>query len=472
MDKIKKRNKLILKIELLVCLLIGLFVNFSMSGKTYAYESNQFSNTLTPITYNNQTYYEITNISFKDTFYKYILMNWSSTGYGSWSTNIHFYDNEFNNISNLSGYWQNSQVNNPKTRIFEFTTDLVNDAKYISIGSLAPDFQVINIDIVNATQITTTIYYDTYISQLENQISQLQDNYDTLQDNYDTLQDNYDTLQDNYDSLQDNYDTLTGDYNYLLDYLIFNDRNITRGEVYNNGVQYNYVDYPLSLTGNGLSISTGELLFPNTYINNDMSLNEVVYQLYFDNIYSISGYEYFTGLSRFRDERMLINFYLDNKIVQGVDFDNDSETKSNYDVFSFNHIEIRFQVTFYSIDLLPYRDYQNGLRLLLSYSQGYQDGINNLKEQVDNAYDYGYENGYQDGLEVGVEVGYDNGFNEGTQQDFASSGFSTLLNSILSYPVNMISSVFNFNFMGVNIASLILFIVSIGIVIFVIKKFI
>lgn len=112
----------------------------------------------------------------------------------------------------------------------------------------------------------------------------------------------------------------------------------------------------------------------------------------------------------------------------------------------------------------------DGVESFGSISTGNNDSV---------SFDSGYSNGYADGYENGSQTGYDNGFlagkdvgySEGIQQDFTTSGFSALFQAILTYPVNMIKSVFNFEFMGVNISGLILFIVSIGIVAFVLKKF-
>ena len=100
----------------------------------------------------------------------------------------------------------------------------------------------------------------------------------------------------------------------------------------------------------------------------------------------------------------------------------------------------------------------------VSYNYGYNYGYN-------NGYTEGRYDGYQKGLNDGKSFGYNDGYNDGIAQDLESSGMKTLFNSILSFPVNMIKTVFDFNFMGINVASVIMFIVSIGIVIFVIKKF-
>lgn len=107
-----------------------------------------------------------------------------------------------------------------------------------------------------------------------------------------------------------------------------------------------------------------------------------------------------------------------------------------------------------------------------AYQNGYNDGYQ-------NGYNEGYEQGglivgqekFEQGEQMGYDIGYQYGFADGEENSFESTGFKNLLSSIFDYPINMIRGVFDFNFMGVNIASLIMFIVSIGIVIFVIRRF-
>lgn len=90
-----------------------------------------------------------------------------------------------------------------------------------------------------------------------------------------------------------------------------------------------------------------------------------------------------------------------------------------------------------------------------------QERINNLEIQLDDALL---------GQDIKYNLGYQVGLNEGASQDLATNGFTALLNSIFSYPINFISTVFNFNFMGINVASILLFLVSIGVVLFVVKR--
>lgn len=101
-----------------------------------------------------------------------------------------------------------------------------------------------------------------------------------------------------------------------------------------------------------------------------------------------------------------------------------------------------------------------------SFNNGYNIGVS---DGYDNGYSTGYKTGYNIGLHDSGD--YQRGYNDGVQQDLESSGFRTLITTILSYPVNMVRESLNFEFMGIHVASIVLFIISLGIVAFVIKRF-
>lgn len=116
-----------------------------------------------------------------------------------------------------------------------------------------------------------------------------------------------------------------------------------------------------------------------------------------------------------------------------------------------------------------YIDFKLNLDLSqLTFQEGYDAGV---EDGFYNGSNQGYQDGYYKGYDAGELKGYQDGYNDGTLDNIEVAGMRTLFNSILSYPVNMISTIFDFDFMGVNITSLIMFIVSLAIVIFVVKKF-
>ena len=98
------------------------------------------------------------------------------------------------------------------------------------------------------------------------------------------------------------------------------------------------------------------------------------------------------------------------------------------------------------------------------YNDGYNDGLN-------EGYDNGFDSGFTDGKNEGYTMGYNDGYRDGSTEDFTTNGFKTLIGSIFNYPINFIRGVFNFEFMGINISSIVFFVLSIGIVIFVVKRF-
>lgn len=98
------------------------------------------------------------------------------------------------------------------------------------------------------------------------------------------------------------------------------------------------------------------------------------------------------------------------------------------------------------------------------YNNGYNSGY-------DVGYSDGYDSGFSDSKSEHYDMGYNDGYRDGEESDFTTNGFKTLIGSIFNYPINMIRSIFNFEFMGINIFSIIVFVMSIGIVIFVIRRF-
>ena len=110
--------------------------------------------------------------------------------------------------------------------------------------------------------------------------------------------------------------------------------------------------------------------------------------------------------------------------------------------------------------------------------------LNNIEIDIVHTYDGGglvlynlygtYEQGYNQGYDDGYSNGYSGGYNQGASVNdttLENNGIKALLNTIMSYPINMIKNSLNFSIFGVNISALVLFALSLGLVIFVIKKF-
>lgn len=103
----------------------------------------------------------------------------------------------------------------------------------------------------------------------------------------------------------------------------------------------------------------------------------------------------------------------------------------------------------------------------ISYMNGYNQGFKMGELNDEGALNNAYEKGYDSGFAVGKENGYSQAINEGINDN----GFKTLFGTVLSYPVNMIRNAFDFEIFGLNVSSLLMFIASIAIVGFIIKKF-
>ncbi len=116
----------------------------------------------------------------------------------------------------------------------------------------------------------------------------------------------------------------------------------------------------------------------------------------------------------------------------------------------------------------------------LGYSSGYERGsFYGMAEGQEKGYASGYDKGTTDGYNAGYAKGtedmdfyceqnYLQGFHEG--QIEGQGNVETLLGTVLEAPVKFIKSVFNFEIMGINIASLVLFGLTVAIAIFVIRK--
>lgn len=112
--------------------------------------------------------------------------------------------------------------------------------------------------------------------------------------------------------------------------------------------------------------------------------------------------------------------------------------------------------------------YDNILELIneqVQYGYQYENG---RREVQDNPGDYGlytggeYEQNYQNGYQAGYLAG---------EQQATDFSFGTLLASVFSAPITMFQNAFNFEFFGINMSALIGFLLSIGLVIFIISVF-
>ena len=106
-----------------------------------------------------------------------------------------------------------------------------------------------------------------------------------------------------------------------------------------------------------------------------------------------------------------------------------------------------------------YKDgYENGS------SDGFTDGFNSASSNNKENYD----KGYQDGLNASDDKSYDKGYQDGLN---ASNFVGDSLLSIADIPIKIVSSFLNFEIFGFNLLALFTGLLTLGIFIFVIKKF-
>lgn len=96
------------------------------------------------------------------------------------------------------------------------------------------------------------------------------------------------------------------------------------------------------------------------------------------------------------------------------------------------------------------------------YDSGYSEG-----ESV--GYDSGYDEGYDSGYAEGESFGYTNGFNNGVANANDYS-FTSLFASIADTPILMLRSLFNFDFFGINLLTVVLSLFTALIVVYLIRK--
>ena len=99
-------------------------------------------------------------------------------------------------------------------------------------------------------------------------------------------------------------------------------------------------------------------------------------------------------------------------------------------------------------------------RYNIGYNMGFSDG-------EDSGYDIGYSVGEENGIKKGKTIGY----KEYEDEKGASFKLKDLLFGIIDAPFNIIKSSLNFEIFGINLSSVILFLISTSLVFFVIRFF-
>ena len=101
-----------------------------------------------------------------------------------------------------------------------------------------------------------------------------------------------------------------------------------------------------------------------------------------------------------------------------------------------------------------------------AYNDGWQAGY-------DEGYDYGYDDGEHDGYNEGASEGYQDGYEEGIKKgEEVNANLGDMFLNILDSPRQAISNILNFEFLGINLASLVFFLITAILVVVIIKFFI
>lgn len=97
-----------------------------------------------------------------------------------------------------------------------------------------------------------------------------------------------------------------------------------------------------------------------------------------------------------------------------------------------------------------------------SYRYGYNDG-----------YKLGFDDGYAEGVTVGQDIGRENGYDEGFIDGLATQNpytFGALFASIADTPILIVRSLFNFDFFGVNLLTVVLSLFTAFILFYLLRK--
>lgn len=125
------------------------------------------------------------------------------------------------------------------------------------------------------------------------------------------------------------------------------------------------------------------------------------------------------------------------------------------------------------VDYFYLKGFQEG------YSEGYEEGYHSRDGDYENGYNEGltegtnsgFDRGFEEGKHEGYNQGYEKGRIEGFQDGLNEKGFEEIFWGILDTPFKILKDAFNFEIMGINVANILIGIVSIVAVGWLIKRF-
>lgn len=152
---------------------------------------------------------------------------------------------------------------------------------------------------------------------------------------------------------------------------------------------------------------------------------------------------------------------------------------SDTNVFTFQLEDTRqlsrldsISISFYKVDNLNATQYPLSMKVVASqFSLGYQAGYEESDKFHQNEYDKGHNAGYDEGFQKGYESGHNIGYNEGASDSLNKTGLPGFFSLIVQYPIDFFKALFNFEIMGINLFALISFILSVGLAVYVWRRF-
>ena len=450
--KLKDKIKKILKYAIVPITMATAFVSM-LCVDTYAYTTNQESYTMTKETYNNNTYYKLDRTDYNNwTNYVYFMINYTTTSTGNYTFSLYRCAENYGNIAYSS---QSVNINanvggTIRTYIWQLSASDLNNTYYFRVQTSANNFQVVNYDFCQSYEMTLTPYYDTYVSNLENQLDELQNDYDILQGQYDTLSDNYDTLFNEY-----------GNYTSLIP---FNKDNVSSVSVKVNNVAQEYQDdYMTQYNQTSISWNTRDFDYFNNL--NTSGLNDIEFTYVFKNNYYSSNLRANIDLVHSYEDEILFNFYRDNNNVYNFSCvpESDSQLEDFYEItnFEFNSIVVHF--------IIDYRTLQNNRTQTLYNSNNFNDGYNIGYQVAQQRYNDELISEKAKSKQEGLNQGYEQGYQVGASQ---SNSLYGLVIAVIDAPINIFKSIFNFDILGINIVGVTFGIVTLLVIVWLIKKLI
>lgn len=132
-------------------------------------------------------------------------------------------------------------------------------------------------------------------------------------------------------------------------------------------------------------------------------------------------------------------------------------TRNDFYFSGYDFYEIYFFDDYFEFNFVD-DNTRNNILSLFNYTDNYNIG-----------YDVGYNNGYNEGVNVGYSNGYNIGYNDALEVDSTAVTIFSGILSIAMVPINFFLSIFNFEILGINMASFVSALLTVCVIIIVIK---